>query len=257
MFRKAFFFTLLIVLVGASACAALPTNTQPTAVSQANGQPTQMVIAPTATLPAETPAPSGPDWAQIANPGMPLLLPQTLDQRIHYVNPPENCAKLNDPQETCSTREGQPTHGDFTLKAGYARVLTGDEISVSRNGQAVSALPDPALNHTVWLLVNISNSDLVLTMDAPDGSFRGNLSASWTPELIAQLRDLTLWQFVVGPNPIPTPAPAGPTPVVNCGDTNACDRTNVVVGIWNGETWTFVNGIYVDNFYGFNWTASK
>lgn len=246
----------LFVLVLAS-LACQQNVTIPAFSTQAAAQPTQMVVAPTATLPASTPVPTGPDWKNIANPGMPQGLPQTLDQRIHYVNPPENCAVKNDPQETCSTREGQPTHGDFTLKAGYARVLTGDEISVSRNNEAVSALPDPSLNHTVWLLVNISTSDLGLTMDAPDGSFRGNLSASWTPELVAQLRDLTLWQFVVGPNPIPTPAPVGPTPVVNCGSKDACDRTNVVVGIWNGSSWTFVNGVYTDNFYGFNWAPAK
>ncbi len=186
---------------------------------------------PTIT-PTSTPTPL------LADPPEPSKLPTDLSVDILYQEPPEDCAKVNDPEESCSTREGQSTDMDFLLSPNNALVMTGDVITISQDSKELVKRPNKKSGHDLWVVVNNTNSSISLHMKAPHGSFRGYFtteSDTWTMEQIAFLRDLHLERFLQPPQP----RAYTPTPVAN-----AAKGTNVRVAMWNGEKWLFDSGYY-------------
>ncbi len=177
--------------------------------------------------------------AFLPDPPDPEKLPTDLSADILYQEPPEDCAKANDPQESCSTRPGQVTDTYFVLKPQTALVMTGDVITLSLGKKELAKRPDKASGHDLWVVVNNTNADLSLHMLAPHGSYRGYFSVeigeTWTMDQIAQLRNLHLERFLLPPQP----REYTPTPVAN-----AAKGTNVRVVLWDGTKWLFDAGYY-------------
>lgn len=207
--------------------------------------PTATDVPPTATRVPPTSAPTAKpatNW-QLPDPPGPGSLPKNLLPQIAYQQPPVDCAEPNDPNQTCSTIEGQKTDGDFTLKSGYALVMTGDLIVIDYPGPFLFR-PDASTNHDLWVLVNNSGKDMRAHMTALYGSFRGYFSlngARWTPTLVAHLRDLHIEHFLIGDQP----KKFTPTPVANCDSKNGCDDTSVRVIVFDGTNWNVGSyGVY-------------
>ena len=191
---------------------------------------------PTATEAPQATATPATDW-KLGDPPQLYFLPDELSNNVQYVAPPENCAKANNPNMTCSTRVQQPTHGDFILRAGEALVMTGDGIEISQNVQSLAPRPSVDIPQDLWVIVNTSDQDVMLTMDAPNGSFRGYfrmLTGDWTTQYLAHIVNLHLQRFL---NPQNSPS-FTPTPVPNCGQAkNGCKQTEVRVLVWTGIDW--------------------
>lgn len=208
---------------------------------------------PTDVPPTDTPVPpatatSAPSWDFVAPQG-PADLPVKLLDSIQYVKPVDGCSAPNDANGTCSTRIGQSTDADFTLKAMNGIRLTGDETVILQNGMPLTQNFSSDVKHVDWIVINKSKNDLQLHMTAPDGSFRGYFVAFWNDNEITNMIDLSIYQFLVADNPLPTPAAVNPTAVPNCGPddhtpTSACHESNVNIAFWNGTSWTFVVGFY-------------
>lgn len=239
-----------------TAPAPLPTNSPtPVATTEVSVTSAPIQAATLAPLPTATIVPDS-NWNNVPAPREDVgSLPSVLNKQIIYEAPPNDCATENNTELSCSTREGQATYGPLTLDQNEARVSTGDVVHYFQDGAPIGLpYPDSDTPQTLVVLLNISESPLGLTMNCDWGCFRGNFRAKWTPQLLADLRDYHLWAFLIGPNPIPTPNPVGPTPVVNCGDTNACEKTNVILGVWDGSNWIWQNGMYTEwNIVGNNW----
>ena len=175
------------------------------------------------------------------------LLPTELALVIEYIQSPENCAKENDPNETCSTKKGQATNGDFSLQGGQSLVMTGDLIGIfdSENNILVDR-PSLNTNHDLWVVVNNSDVELDLHMTALHGSFRGYFATTggWNVQKITHLRDLHLYLFLL---PEQTYDRFTPTPVPNCESKYGCDKVNVRVLVFDEEEWQVVGyGLYLE-----------
>ena len=258
-------FAAFCVLAFAALACNLPSNGETTLSAGATPAITSSPVATsdssniqTATQAPAATAPAGPDWSKFADPGMPQFLPKELDKGIRYIEPVVNCADQPDQQMqgSCSTKQNQATTIDFNLKEQMAQVLTGDNITVTGAGFN-PMYEDIVTAHQLYALVNLSCGELNLHEVAPDGHFQGLFSASWTPELLQQLVNFHLWAFLVGPNPIPTPQPSGPTPVANCDSKDACDMSRVTVGVCQAGVWTVHTGTYNDAWWGGNWSPDQ
>lgn len=225
-FRFSLFSLFVLIAVVMAACA--PT---------ADPQPQQVIVVTATSQPQSTPQPVVSSGWQLADPPAPswFTLPHDLDASIVYQQPPVDCSVANDVNETCSTKEGQATSGDATLKSRTALVMTGDQISLSYQGSVLAMRPHPSVAHDLWVLLNASSEDVKVNMSAPNGSFRGYFTAEeWTPAMLAHLRDLHLERFL---EPL-EPNSYTPTPVANCGEEyEACPKTNVRVLVYEGGVW--------------------
>ncbi|OGM73821.1 hypothetical protein A2382_02305 [Candidatus Woesebacteria bacterium RIFOXYB1_FULL_38_16] len=185
--------------------------------------------------PVVEPTPVGAVVTQLPEPPEnPADLPTSLDGLIGYQQAPgDNCWEVNDPQVTCSTLEGQETHGVFTLEPGSARVMTGDRLHHLYATPVVADFPQnvlfdnelghytevmdslggsvnwvyPRLNNTsgfetdVVVLANASAAPVQVGVAAEHGSWRGNFylppGMPWGEEQLVNLRDLHISKMLV------------------------------------------------------------
>jgi hypothetical protein len=240
--KKLMSFVLLALIL--SACSGVKVEQQPTVSATA----TQVVVTPENTqipVPTSTPVPQN-SW-KLPEPPKPDQLPTQLSVEIKYIEPPVNCAKDNDPNQTCSTKKGQSTDSDFTLKSGEALVMTGDGISVSQEGKVLVERPSFDTNHDLWIVANNSKVDLNLHMTAPYGSFRGYfkpLEGGWTVKKVTHLRNLHLYLFLL---PMQTYDRFTPTPVPNCESRYGCDTVNDRTLVFDDNGWHVADyGLYIE-----------
>jgi hypothetical protein len=223
-------------------------------------------------------------------------LPPVIASGMAYQTPADNCRDLVVVGESCSSYEGQSVFGQFTL-AGQtedvlderpeALVATGDVINVRWNppvgytgpifrdeeGNAVVFPPEirqvTGSNVDVIVVVNNGQGDLPLTYDGQFGSFRGFFSlgiinTSWTPELVANLRDLHLRYMVSqsdpaiaawleadqldqdGPYPQLNPRNCSTVEDIEANDRQVtyCDQVNALTAVWQNGGWTYQVGAY-------------
>jgi hypothetical protein len=224
--------TLQATAVATATATVQPTATKP--VATATVQPTATKPVATATATLSPTVSSAIDWT-LPDPSDPTMLPTELSKALLYSTPPENCATDNDPDVSCSTIKGQRTEGSFTLKAGYAIVMTGDQISLFDGDEILVSRPTGSVDyHDLWVVVNTTNADLTLRMTAPNGSFRGYFVSGegWTIEEVSHLRDLHLYLFLL---PEQNYTRFTPTPVPNCESSEGCDNVDVRVIVFDDK----------------------
>lgn len=217
----------------------VPTTIQPPTAKEPAFTPTEEPTAEATVIKYDWNLPDPPDANQ---------LPTELSAAIKYVAPPEDCAKKNDPNETCSTIKGQNTEGDFVLKAGLAIVMTGDNIVISQEGAVLVEQPSYDTQHDLWVVVNSTTRDIKLHMSAPNGSFRGYFvpaDGKWNVQKISHLLNLHLYLFLL---PTQTYDRFTPTPVPNCESQFGCEQVNTraIVFDENGKH-AAAYGLYKEN----------
>ncbi len=227
--------------------AIVPTTTSVPPAAMPTVAQVQPTVAPTSapTVASTNSAPKASQSWTFPNPPSPSELPKDLGSILIYQAPPGNCADKNDPNATCSTKKGQPTDGDFSLKSKTALVMTGDNILITQAGKLLAPRMNLASNHDLWVVVNTNGQAIALHMNAPNGSFRGYFTMGageeWSPQAVAYLRDVHLDHFLLPPQP----RSFTPTPVANCESTNGCPNTNVRVVLWDGQKWSVAFGFYI------------
>lgn len=248
--KKFLIFALTIVL---AACSAIPdggipiqATDLPAATQIAQPVPATPTLVPPMATESATTAPEN-NW-KLPSPPDANQLPTELSAAITYIAPPENCATANDPNETCSTIKGQNTDGDFVLKAGQAIVMTGDNISITQEGEILADQPSYDTEHDLWVVVNSTTQDIKLHMLAPHGSFRGYFAPAdgkWNVQKVSHLLNLHLYLFLL---PVQTYDRFTPTPVPNCESQFGCEQVNTrgIVFDENGKH-AAAYGLYKEN----------
>lgn len=165
---------------------------------------------------------------------LPENLPLVPAEDLIYQAPPLNCADSGVGTDSCTTRRLQAIRFEnVPINSMELLRMTGDAITIrdAATDVVLAQRPSGDEKHDLWLVLNLSNHDVMVDIIALYGSDRSWYTAAdgaWTPELADQLLRQALQDFNLQTR---EESDFAATPVPNCENSLGCTYNNVRVVI--------------------------